>query len=258
MPSPAYHNEWDQIVTGFIARNEPFLGYWERSEKFALELIDSSVRPRRHRLLDLGCGGGRLLVRYAKSFDEVVALEPDPVRMGRAVATAREAGLNNVRFVNALFEDCASNLGAFDVVLCSHVIQHLPLAAVEPMMQRIYARLVRGGLVVLLTAHSCRQSDAFKLWSLSDTRWETEVGGDEFNRILADECRNDTLPIHAFGLRSLRELLAPFQLLRLHCFHALERRNLLDAIVFRDRWINWPLLQGDFGIDVLVAGRRIR
>lgn len=256
MAPPTYHDEWDEIVARFIAAKEPFPSYWARSENFALELIDPSIRSRRGRLLDLGCGVGRLLVRYAGWFDEVVGIEADSFRIAKAAANVWNAGLTNVRFINAPFEGCVG-LGEFDVVLCSHVIQHLSVEAVKPIMQRIHATLVPGGMIILLTAHSRCNSDSFKIWRASSTACETEVAADEFHRILADDRRKNALPIHAFGLPGLRRLLTEYELLRVHCFHALGPRNLSDAILFRDRWINWPFLQGGFGNDVLVAGQKV-
>lgn len=80
----------------------------------------------RGRVLDLGCGGGDVVVRLAAlaradGFEvEWVGADPDP----RALPVARRHG-GGVRFVAA---DSAALLGAgerFDLVLSNHVLHHL-------------------------------------------------------------------------------------------------------------------------------------
>jgi len=259
-PKSYYNDDWDKIVSQFVLLHEPFDGYWVRSEQHALRLVDSLVRRKpKSRLLDLGCGVGRLLGRFAKLFEEVVALDADRVRLDQARGMAKVAKLENVQFVNQLFEECAGTLGKFDMVLCSHVIQHLPIDLLASIFKQISTILVQDGLVVLLTSHSRGEQDAFKLWSLTDAgRRVTEdilANACEFNEIVVDDHRRDRLPIHAFAIGSLRELMMDYRLLNVHCFHELHHRTIVDAILFRDDWINLPVLKGSFGIDILVIGK---
>lgn len=99
----------------------------------------SRVRPellalgRPARVLDLGCGGGDVLVRLAglaarDGFElECVGADPDP----RAIAAARDRARPGVRFVA---QDSRALLAAgesFDIVVSNHVLHHLDAAALR-------------------------------------------------------------------------------------------------------------------------------
>lgn len=78
-------------------------------------------------LLDLGCGTGRLIPRFAPLFSRVVGLEPDAGRCAEAERLVRENGTDNAEVHNmALGEYLEACPGTrFGVVLCSHVFQHI-------------------------------------------------------------------------------------------------------------------------------------
>ncbi len=99
----------------------------------------SHVRPelralgRPARILDLGCGGGDVLVRLAglaahDGFSvECVGADPDP----RAISAARERSRPGVRFVA---QDSTALLVAgerFDLVVSNHVLHHLDAEALR-------------------------------------------------------------------------------------------------------------------------------
>lgn len=256
-----YANEWDKIVSHFILRDEPFQGYWALSEDYALAFVDRVLRrnPKR-RLLDLGCGQGRLLNRFANDFQEIVAVDSVKSRISLAQRTAEVTGLQNVVFVNKSFEDCYTDLGEFDMVLCSHVLQHVNTTALEAMIDRIGKVLVRGGVLVLVTAHSGAARDTFKLWRLD------EKGNSVTERIFRSALEFDEfvdrgspingIPTHAFSILTLRNILKDYKLRKVHFFHALYKRKAFDSALFRDCLINLPGLKGLFGIDVLVIGEK--
>ena len=57
------------------------------------------------RLLDVGCGPGILTVRLAHLFEEVVGLDPDAAMLEEGERAAADAGISNIRWVNAVAED---------------------------------------------------------------------------------------------------------------------------------------------------------
>jgi len=91
-----------------------WLRFDELDEEQTLLAAVAAVRPRR--VLDVGCGDGRIPSLYAAP--EVVCVDTSPA----AVDAARERGLD------ALEAD-ARNLpfadGSFDVVTCNHTLYHL-------------------------------------------------------------------------------------------------------------------------------------
>ena len=57
------------------------------------------------RLLDVGCGPGVLTTRLAPLFKDVVGLDPDADMLAAGRRAAQEAGVANIRWVQALAED---------------------------------------------------------------------------------------------------------------------------------------------------------
>ena len=71
------------------------------------------------RVLDLGCGDGRLALGVAPFAASVVGLDPDQDLIADATARARAAGLSNTRFVVGAGQELPFADGSFDVVISS-------------------------------------------------------------------------------------------------------------------------------------------
>jgi ubiquinone/menaquinone biosynthesis C-methylase UbiE len=74
---------------------------------------------RGKRVLDLGCGDGRLAIGVARYARTVVGIDPDAELIRNATARARGAGLRNVRFAVGAAQSLEVADGAFDVVILS-------------------------------------------------------------------------------------------------------------------------------------------
>lgn len=91
--------------------------------------------PTHGRLLDVGCGNGSFLRRARDMGWEVLGCDPDP----KAAETCRAQGLD-VRAADAF--DSAFGASSFDVVMASHVLEHV---ADQPMLLRRFFSLLRPG-----------------------------------------------------------------------------------------------------------------
>ncbi len=69
------------------------------------------------RLLDVGCGPGRVSLALARYFAEVVGVDPDPDMLAEAQQHAHRLGVQNARWVQARAEDLPAGLGSFSVLL---------------------------------------------------------------------------------------------------------------------------------------------
>ena len=84
------------------------LGYW-----------GGPALVRGKRVLDLGCGDGRLALGVAPFAKEVTGLDPDAELIADAAVRAREAGLRNAHFEVGAGQSLPYPNAAFEVVILS-------------------------------------------------------------------------------------------------------------------------------------------
>jgi len=128
-----YSDAGDKLTEELIAGS--FDGaYWGRSEAGVLssakELLARRFGPERlkgARLLDLGCGMGRLIPEFAALVGDVTGLEPDEERCAAARALLAAEDVQNARALPCTLGEYlaqAETPPRFDAVLCSHIFQH--------------------------------------------------------------------------------------------------------------------------------------
>jgi ubiquinone/menaquinone biosynthesis C-methylase UbiE len=74
---------------------------------------------RGKRVLDLGCGDGRLALGVATFATTVDGIDPDPEAISGAKRNARKAGVRNVRFAAGAAQHLPYPDAAFDVAILS-------------------------------------------------------------------------------------------------------------------------------------------
>jgi ubiquinone/menaquinone biosynthesis C-methylase UbiE len=74
---------------------------------------------RRKRVIDVGCGDGRMALGCAPYASEVVGVDPDPGAIRLARKKAREVGATNARFKVGVAQELPFPDEHFDVVLLS-------------------------------------------------------------------------------------------------------------------------------------------
>ena len=84
-----------------------------------LRLIERFVSLRRKRVLEIGCGDGRLTFQYAHKVASVLAIEPDKASIDEAIKEQQVRGLERVRFENASVEELPARGAPFDVAIFS-------------------------------------------------------------------------------------------------------------------------------------------
>src|SRR5262252_7723393 len=96
------------------------------------------------RVLDIGCGLGRLAARVAAHGREVVGVDLSPEMIARA--RARGEGTPGLRFECGDFFDLDPQDGGYDCVLSAAVLHHMDADAAIPHMMRL---LAPGGRLIL-------------------------------------------------------------------------------------------------------------
>ncbi len=86
------------------------------SPKLAEALATHLSLDGKGRLLDVGCGPGIVALLFARLFDGVVGLDPDPGMVAEAVRAATEEGIDNAAWVLMRAEELPASLGSFRVI----------------------------------------------------------------------------------------------------------------------------------------------
>lgn len=121
---------------------------WHREQPPALLERTVAQRTTRGRALDLGCGQGVNAVYLAQQGFSVVAVDFVPAALAAARARAEQAGVEvELRECDVLDYEAPS---AFDVVLDSGCLHHLPRGKVGAYRTRLDEWLAPGGDYVLV------------------------------------------------------------------------------------------------------------
>lgn len=251
-----YPDKKDKVTLVSISKKEPYKGYWKKSEDYVLSYFDCMLsRKKPNSLLDLGCGEGRLLLKYSRQFKEVYALEPDPQRMHIAKQKIIKRKIKKVIFISNLLQNAKLPENYFDVIICSHVIQHIPTTELECFIKKINRLLQKEGILVLLTSHSRSDKEKYIEGSIIHNELvEKEISKRRYNKMISNT--KNILPVHLFSIHSLEKLLTNFRLETIKIFHEMRPRNFFDLLIFRDYLINLPILRKFFGVDIMIIAMK--
>lgn len=259
-----YPDRGDRVTTLFIEQHEPYPGYWESSERRALGQLGTRLAAGLDargdvRALDAGCGEGRLLPWIAGFSAEITAVDPDVERLAVAQTVAVPENAE-VTFRPSPITGLSG--GPFDVVICSHVIQHVPTADLVPILENLYAVSAPGGWLALSFSRAPVGRGGFSLDRIEQGGVRPErVGRHAFDRALGCEHEPATLPVRHVDPQELaiEASNAGWQPVWDWTYHVLEDLGVVDEYVDRDELVNGsPPLRRDLGRDIVTLWRRAR
>lgn len=159
------------------------------------------------RILDLGCGDGRHLVRFAKSGFEMFGLDSAPTAIELAEKWLMREGVY-AEFACADMSTIPWHNGFFDAVICIQTINHHRLEAIRRTISEIH-RVLRpdGWFFVTAQTNRPKPSDLAKKgeWvELEPNTYEWLVGHEK------------GVPHHFFDMAELQEVLGKFRIEDVH------------------------------------------
>ena len=116
--------------------------------------LGADFQPRR--VLDFGCGVGRLVLPLSRLCEEVVGVDVAEAMLSEAAANCRQAGATNVRLIRG--DDRLSGVtGPFDFIHSFIVFQHVPVQRGLVLLERLLDLLAPDGVGALHFTYHCRR-----------------------------------------------------------------------------------------------------
>jgi SAM-dependent methyltransferase len=139
------HGGWDEaqfLATGVDEVNRSLA--W--LDRLGLAPGQAGRKPPLGRVLDLGCGAGRLSQALARHADEVVGVDVSATMLDTAHRLNQQ---RNLRFVlNETADLKQFDDASYDLVFTALVLQHLPRPLIEGYLREFLRVLVPGGIVL--------------------------------------------------------------------------------------------------------------
>jgi len=228
------------------------------------DLVVALLHGERGRVLDLGCGSGRLSAALARRGFTVdgIDVERRAIKIGQRILARR--GLTNVRLYAGDVFDPAHPVGAggYDVLVCADVLEHV--GPWRELLARGGELLRPGGLLALTVPRDPGQFTPLDSYSGHLRRFRDEE--------LLGELRQDyeALIVRQPGFPTMRAIVWVYARLLALCgqTYAVQARTLWRAPGFFQRLaipLNYRLLKFDnlfaglrFGTHLVVRGRKRR
>jgi len=137
------------------------------------------------RHLDIGCGFGRITIKFGWLFGITTCLEADAVHMGHAkrnVANMSKLLLLNdrpqhVEYVQSRFLEYDVGSKQYHAITCIQVIQHIPTGEVLLWFIAAHAALINGGVFALATTYSAVPKLTIEGTPVSKERFNRRANG---------------------------------------------------------------------------------
>lgn len=219
-----YPDKNDQLTVQLID-TEYDSSYWAESEDFVLSKAIETVSALREkddekRLLDVGCGKGRLLQVFAPYVDTITAVEPDLSRFAEASQQGINISSDYSKDVNVIHGDISSvePYLKFDVILSSHVLQHITRSMTKELMESMSDKLEEDGLLILTTTHTTGEDQFFKEEWKDGMRSCQPITAESFDQLFSAE---GILPVRIFSENTIVKLAKSCNLVleKTYCYH---------------------------------------
>ena len=150
---------------------DPLIARWPAGQRMRATVVDALAPAPSQRMLELGCGSGRLAIEIKRRCPDVAIDAVDGNRDILAIARdrAKRAGVD-IDFKLGDITGCPLE-GPYDSVYSTLVLHHLTLDAKQQVFRRVRELLVPGGSLVIADFsrhHGSGQAILARLSTLSD------------------------------------------------------------------------------------------
>lgn len=138
-----YHAATAHLYDGVVSEPRAY------ANELLFRPLDAHI-PRGARMLDLGCGTGQMLLRYARRHEYAEGVDHSREMLAHARRRLDRAGLERVALVERnLFDFLAESGSGYDLVTCVGCLHHLPVDSLPEFFAAVAARTRPGGRLLI-------------------------------------------------------------------------------------------------------------
>jgi SAM-dependent methyltransferase len=230
---------------------EPYEGYWEESYSFVFRKLGELVEQKGFsRALEFGCGRGEFFERYARKFEEVIAVESDWDKRNKAIEEAYWNGMKHIRFKSSEGDGDPLERGSLDLIFIGHPMRHMSPEEADETIQKSRDLLKDGGVIVMLATRLKKGQQKFlEVKHSKEGNYSFEgIEADEFNELKAG--KNPAMLIRRFEKKDFD--MDGLNVKNIFYYHDTILPGFVDRFGYRDRIINLPVLRKFFGSEMMV------
>jgi len=139
-----------------------------------LEILENNLKLRTSDvMLDIATGTGFTAVRLAPYVRKVTASDPTESMLNQAKKLAKEAGVLNIDFLKAAWEDLEPGSGPYDIITCRRAAHHFN--NMDLFFSKVYSLLKSGGKFAFVDFTTPEQDNFDFFNGLERTRDSTHV-----------------------------------------------------------------------------------
>lgn len=243
----------NQAKKDMIKAAEPYEGYWEDSYDYVFSVMQQHFQNGPgEKMLELGCGRGEFIDRYAEYFEHIIAVEKDPKSRDQAMEKVYWNDIENIEFLGDPANEDGLDTESFDFILLGQSLQYMPEDDFQETMEKSMELLKKGGRVAIIVPHRKPGQEIY-------TQIYADEKGEYVSEKIDSEAFNDLAAVNRGPLAMKRFSIQDFQnfegldLVEARVFHDVLLPSYFDRFLPRDRIINLPFLKKYFGSRLMLV-----
>lgn len=215
------------------ARAEAFFASGERHVATLFDTIRTHLDPHFHprRVMDFGCGVGRVVIPLAARVETVVGADVSQSMIAEARRNCDVRGVTNVEFVQSTDPELSGLAAPFDFIHSFIVFQHIRPARGERLARRLVELLRDGGVGAMHFTYRRQMSvgQRARLWA----RTRIPFANAAMNIVLGRPASHPVMQLNAYSVDRLMSMLSEMGCHQVHVRFSDHKGNKGVMLFFR-------------------------
>lgn len=218
-----YKDPHDVLTKLYVSNCSPGIEVWEDMELRSFNLLKPYFLEKGiDKVLDIGCGEGRLGSYFLNYCDSLVMADPDLVRITTAEKKLSEYK-NRIFFVRSSIQSSPFPHAFFDFILCSHVLQHIESNNFSSIIEKLIFQLKKSGILLVSTTITTKVDD----YIFYVRKHNNKIIRNVKTRDCKIKSSQDGLYVRHFSLRQLKNLFSSWVCDKFIIYHTFLKDKLI-------------------------------